>query len=234
MAGAKGVSVKMARAIAAEINGLDRLFVDMETYIPLVRDEIASLMLMRGKDTRRHAVRSLLFALASPQNRFDANVIVARKLHDRLSELESTDQIVKLLMEDKLGTVTSGAVGRAIFHNLDFIRNVKSFSGKSLRDAQRNGTITGAGMKVTAMAAHLNDPWDDVFTLDTHMLRGIIDTVLGIRDTWTIQGTAYGILETALLDWAKSRYPRELPFTIQWAMWAVFRGTFDSHIAIFN
>lgn len=234
MAGANSITVKMARAIAAEINGLDRLFVDLETYIPLVNAELAQIRALRVKDVSRHATRSLLFAFSSPQNRFDCNVIVARKLHERLSELDSVDTICKLLMEDKCGTVTSGAVARAIFHSLDFIRNIDVFDVAALRRAQIDGTIMGAGMKVTAMAAHLFSETDMCFTLDTHMLRGIVDTVLGIKGTWTIQGTAYKILEDALLGWVASRFPSESNFCLQWAMWCVFRGSFDSHIAIFK
>ena len=234
MAGAQTITVKMAKALAAEINGLDRIFVDMETYVPLVNAELEKIRWVKDLNPQRHAVRSLLFALASPQNRFDCNVIVAKKLHDRLSALDSVDTICKLLMEDKCGTVTSGATARAIFHNLDFIHNVRDFSARSLREYQTQGTIIGAGMKVTAMAAHLFNENDQCFTLDTHMLRGIVDMVLGIRGTWTIQGTAYGILERALLDWASSRYAYESPFCIQWAMWCVFRGTFDSHLPIFS
>lgn len=234
MAGANGITVKMARAIAAEINGLDRLFVDLETYIPLVNAELAKIRALKSEDMKQHATRALLFAFASPQNRFDCNVIVARKLHERLFELDSVDTICKLLMEDKCGTVTSGAVARAIFHSLEFIQNIAVFDVASLRRAQMNGTIMGAGMKVTAMAAHLFSETDACFTLDTHMLRGIVDTVLGIQGTWTIQGTAYSILESALLGWVASRFPHESNFCLQWAMWCVFRGTFDSHIAIFK
>lgn len=234
MAGAQGITVKMAKAIAAEINGLDRLFVDIDAFLPQVRDEIAEIDVARERDPKAHARRALLFAMASPQNRFDCNVVVARKLDARLSELDSVDAIVKLLMEDRCGTVTSGAVGRAIFHSMEYITSVRSLSVDGLRLAQRQGDLMGAGMKVTAMAAHLYNPWDHAFTLDTHMLRGIVDTVLGIRGTWTIQGTAYGILEQALLGWAATRYSTEAPFTIQWALWCVFRGTFDSHMAIFS
>ena len=234
MAGAQGITVKMAKAIAAEINGLDRLFVDMDHFLPDVRDEVAQIDVLREQNPRAHARRALLFAMASPQNRFDCNVIVARKLDQRLHELDSVDAIVKLLMEDRCGTVTSGAVGRAIFHSMEYISIVRSLSVDGLRIAQSQGDLMGAGMKVTAMAAHLYNPWDMAFTLDTHMLRGIVETVLGIRGTWTIQGTAYGILENALLGWAATRYSTEAPFTVQWALWCVFRGSFDSHLAIFS
>lgn len=228
------VSVKMARAIAAEINGLDRLFVDMDTYVPMVRSEVAEIVKLGGLNKSWHATRALLFALASPQNRFECNVVVARKLHERLSTLDSVDTICKLLMEDKCGTVSSGGVARAIFHSLDTIRNLSYYDAAALRRYQKTGQIMGAGMKVTAMAAHLFNPNDQCFTLDTHMLRGIIDTVLGLQGTWTVSGTAYGIIEDALLGWARTRYSTETPFTIQWSLWCVFRGTFDSHIAIFN
>lgn len=228
------VSVKMAHAIAAEINGLDRLFVDMATYVPMVRSEVVEIVKLKEQSRPWHATRALLFALASPQNRFECNVVVARKLHNRLSTLDSVDTICRLLMEDKCGTVSSGGVARAIFHSLDTIRFVSHYDAATLRRYQKTGQIMGAGMKVTAMAAHLYNPSDKCFTLDTHMLRGIIHTVLGLDGTWTVSGTAYGILEDALLKWAATRYSTEEPFTIQWALWCVFRGTFDSHIAIFN
>jgi len=234
MAGATTISVKMAKAIAAEINGLDRLFVDMNTYLPLVRADLDQILKLKKRSPTRHALRSLLFALASPQNRFDSNVVVARKLHGRLSELDSVDTICRLLMEDKCGTVSSGGVARAIFHSLDYIRNVGHFDAVTLRQKQSQGILMGGGMKVTAMAAHLYDPNDRCFTLDTHMLRGIVRTVLGLEGTWSVSGTAYSILENALLEWSDSRYGAEYPFVIQWTMWCVFRGTFDSHVAIFN
>jgi hypothetical protein len=232
---ARTLSVKMARAIAAEINGLDRLFVDIAEYLPQVKAELKDLSALPEKYGNSWvATRALLFALSSPQNLFDNNVIAARRLHAGLQGFETVEDVYQALAADRLGTVTSGSVARSIFHSLDYIRNLSHFDAVALRRARDNGQLFGNGPKVTAMAAHLYSETDAVFTLDVHMLRGIVETVLGIRDTWTIGTSAYKILEDALLGWARSRYSGETPFAVQWAMWSVFRGQFDSHMAIFS
>jgi len=234
MAGAQSISVKMAKAIAAQIDGLDRLLVDMEDYLPLVRDEIADMFVARDAAPSFWRQRALLFALASPQNRFDSNVVAARRLHAGLREFADVEAVYQALAADKHGTVSSGGVARAIFHSLPVLRENEYYNGAILRDLQKERAIMGAGLKVTAFAAHLNDPTDKVFTLDTHMYRGLVKTILGIDGTWTAGTTAYTILEEAVIGWAQRTYPDDTLFTVQWAMWSVFRGQFDSHIAIFN
>jgi hypothetical protein len=230
---AKNISVALAKSVAAEISRLDALLPSLADFIPMVQEEVNELHTLRSMDPVAHATRAVLFALSSPQNRFDCNVIAARRLHAGLAEFSDVESIYQALAADKCGTVSSGGVARAIFHSLSWLRGGFTYNAETLRGLQRDRVIMGAGMKVTAMAAHLFDPSDRVFTLDTHMYRGILKTVLDIDGTWTAGNPAYSIMETALLEWCDTRFAGTDPFVLQWAMWCVFRGSFDSHLAIF-
>lgn len=231
---ASTISVAVAKSVAANISRLDALLPSLADYIPMVQEEVDIIHGLREADPVAHATRAILFALSSPQNRFDCNVIAARRLSAGLSEFADVESIYQALAADKCGTVSSGGVARAIFFSLPYLRSLTTYSGASLRTLQRDRVIMGAGMKVTAMAAHLFDPSDRVFTLDTHMYRGILRTVLELDGTWTAGNPAYGIMETALLEWCDSRFAGVDPFVLQWSMWCVFRGGFDSHLAIFR
>ena len=231
----RNLGVKLAKAVAGDIDGLERIKRDIGYFLPDVLSEIDTLVAMEHTNPLFHRERALLFALASPQNRFDNNVLAARRLHDGLSTFATLGDVYQALTADKTGTVTSGSVARAIHNSLPLLRNLDTvFNGANIRDWATTRQLFGAGPKVSAFAAHLIDPTDSVFTIDTHMTRGIVDTVLGIFDTWTMGNSAYLILEDALIAWAEREYPNVPIFAVQWAMWSVFRGSFDSHTAIFT
>jgi hypothetical protein len=224
----------MAHAISDDMDGLDRLKVDIGYFLPDVLDEIAELDRMFAANPQAHRERALLFSLASPQNKFDNNVIAGRRLHQGLHSFATLEDVYQALAADKMGTVTSGSTARSIYNSLPLLRDLPPYTGDDLRQWQRQRTLFGAGPKVSAFAAHLVNAYDDVFTLDTHMTRGIVDTILGIQGTWTLGDSAYRILEDAVIRWSYATYP-DLPlFAVQWAMWSVFRGSFDSHVAIFT
>lgn len=233
------IGIPLANSIVAEINRMDQYIPAVNDYLPYVLEDLDVIHEFREDNPKKHALRCVLFALASPCNRFDANVIAARRLHHRLNAFDDVESVYQALTEGKLGTVTSGSVARSVYQSLPYLKHIERFgvSGymtEQLRSAAKEGILFGAGSKVTAMAGHLWNRYDDVYTLDTHMLRGIVKATLEISGTFDVKEPSYGIIEKAMLNWSAERFPDTAPFAIQWALWSVFRGEFNRHSVIFH
>ena len=224
------ISRQLTDAVIGNFSRLDYLEEDINYYLSYVQNELKVMQV--PSTTNYRFQRALLFALASPMNRFECNVVVAKRLHDRLYMFETVEDVYKALTEDNTSTITSGNVAKAIFKSLNYIKWATPVSKMGATLRAKNGLeLFGAGPKVTAMAAHLWNEFDNVFTLDTHMLRLIMETTMGMKGNWDIKIPEYYQLEEKLLEFS-DKFDAS-PFAVQWSMWCVQRKEFISHKGIF-
>ena len=156
---------------------------------------------------------------------------------DRLYDhFETVDDIYRLITDEGAKAwVTAGGAARGLFRSLETIRNIEpeDMTKDNLLALKKQGKLGNVGEKTASMAIALFNGDADVFTLDVHMLRLLQSFVGGTTATnMGINKVPYRMLEATLVEWAHQHGYR--PFVLQWAMWQIRYGYFESHAGIFG
>jgi hypothetical protein len=183
--------------------------------------------------------------MLSPQTKFAKNVRATVRMANSLyRDYEFEPEIDDAAIErniDKIyqvitncGTdswVTAGSGAKAVYRSLDYLRNVdvSDMSKPSLWALRKQNIIFGFSDKTISMAVALFDSTADIFTLDVHMLRGLLRTVGVIDHTGGvhINHKEYEMIENGICALLATNYPTVEPFVIQWALWNLWG--FDAH-----
>jgi hypothetical protein len=226
-----------ARILLVLNNHMERIKPEIDANVDAIAAEVAVMDALREQDAILHAQTSLVFAIISPQCWFGHNVAATRRIMDRLYDnFETVDDVYRILTNDgAMSWVTAGGAARGIFTSLDTIRNIEpeDMTKDNLLALKKQGKLRNVGEKTAAMAVALFNGDADVFTLDVHMLRMLQSFVGGITATsMTVNKVPYRMLEATLVEWARQNGYR--PFVLQWAMWQIQHGYFESHLGIFG
>ena len=217
----------------------DSLIAEIMSTSQNVMHEITIFNDARMGDNVLHAQQCLIFAICSPQCKFDKNVRAANRMVVSLAkDFDSIDSVYQTLTANGTDSwVTAGMSARAIFASLNFLRNVTDddMSKSVLRAMRKVGQVKGLGEKTMAMALALYDANNPVFTLDVHMLRGLQSLSHGIiAGSMTINDNAYRALEDGMVAWHNVNMANYPIFLSQWALWNSFGfdGKHVSHLGI--
>jgi hypothetical protein len=229
---AQGVSAPKFRSYLRE---------SVERYGAEVLAEVEEFVTLRELDPVAHAQRCLIFAICSPQCRFDVNVRAAARFGARLHEdYADVDSVYRVLTDDGADSwVTAGMAARGLFASLQFIREITEgeMDKAAILALRKAGKVKGLGMKTASMALALYDATLPVYTLDVHMLRAICtfaDCPDLLAGSMTITDAAYPVLEAALVALHEEECPGLPVFVSQWAIWDNWGfGRFTSHREIF-
>jgi hypothetical protein len=183
-------------------------------------------------DDHTRAARALVFAILSPQAKFDQNV---RAIDPVLAYLYAGGREWKDV-QDILKRVGYAMRSR---QKCEFVVGAADFIVSACRATMTRENILklrGYGMKASAMAMALYDATAPVMTLDTWMLNGL----MGVRTTADKNETTlsaadacYRAVEQMLLAACETHNVK--PFVAQWAMWNLYRGgKHESHVRIFG
>lgn len=180
-------------------------------------------------DRVRHAI---VFSIISPKCPIDKNTRVTPVMVDLIMHGATEDQIRNLLLAFGIGMQNQKA--SRLYANSDFLRNCTS------ADMTRETLVKlqGISLKTGSMAMALYDQHADVFTLDTHMYRGLRE-LAGLpraEGTHAAADGRYKVIEQFYLDVAREHCADAPIFLVQWALWNEFGfgGTHQVHLAIFG
>jgi len=200
-----------------------------------VRAEITALQEYKSQYPLDYARRCFLFALISPQCNFTENVLALSQIMENWDRLDDPETITRSLTvpykgKGKLRLVNLGHTkARNIRKALGWLRGNphKTFTYETL------ASFKGMGSKTIAMALAL---WDDtlpVFTLDSWMLRLILN-IQGHSPQVTVSTTepGYRLTEGDMIAWCTRCVPDLSYFTIQWTLWNGCFGEHKSHLGI--
>lgn len=216
--------LKITRDIAGQmidkIDGLD-IFLD---YVndPLVVAEVMTFRQARSIDPYRLARNVIIFAMLSPQTRFDKNMSAfhnAVALWDSNPDEQSLTEAVKDVQ-------FAPTKAKHLLMASDFLND----PALPERMTKKNiSELKGMGQKTTSFSLALFDDMLPVFTLDTHMLRALSHATGFGADVNVLFSSdkAYTMLEEAWVDWTISR-GIESPFIAQWSLWNVWG--FNRHV----
>ena len=204
----------------------------LRDYQSLIESELDIIAELRDSDSDRHATLCLLFAMISPQCPFDVNVRQTYRMYEHLGgTFDNVNDVYQCLTDGGSdATFTSGMAARGIFASLDILRTASAdiMSKSALQALRKVRAISGLGDKTMSMAVALFDSTANVFTLDVHMLRGLLrgigvditqGVVIGTRD--------YVNIENWAIDTLRKAFPQVDIFTTQWALWNMWG--FDTH-----
>jgi thermostable 8-oxoguanine DNA glycosylase len=193
-----------------------------------IRAELDVIASLSNVDRARFA---MVFSIISPQCPFAKNVKVTPPLLAAIMNHATEDEFRTILVANGIGL--QNAKARAIADAAHFIRDITSES--VTRDLLMK--VRGISMKASAMTIALFDENAPIYTLDTHMLRGIMQ-VCGLHEkgTYTITTAAYRELETWLVELAQNECNDASVFLTQWALWNEFgfKGEHQIHTPIFG
>lgn len=174
---------------------------------------------IRGIPDYDRAYHALTFAIVSPRCQFDKNVAANVDLVRALRFGAPRGVLENILREHGIGLAAQKS------ERLDMARPILQ---RFTPDRALLLALRGVGPKVSAMTLALYDDTLPVFTLDTHMLRGITR-----QDVQAISPARYGPLERLMLSLCEER--NESPFATQWALWCDYSDKgFVSHLPIFG
>jgi endonuclease III len=193
-----------------------------------IRAELDVIASLSNVDRARFAI---VFSIVSPQCLFEKNVAVTPPLLAAIMNHGAESDYRDILVANGIGLQNDKA--RALFAAAPFIREMTPES--VTRDLLMK--MRGISMKASAMTIALFDENAPIYTLDTHMLRGIMQ-VCGLHEkgTYTITTAAYRELESWLVDIAQKECAETSVFLTQWAMWNDFGfdGEHKVHTPIFG
>jgi 3-methyladenine DNA glycosylase/8-oxoguanine DNA glycosylase len=213
---------------------------DVDRFAEDIMREVDTIAALREGDSVSHAQNCLVFAICSPQCKFAVNVRASQRMLGRLHEHYATvNDVYKVLTDDGTDSwVTSGNAARCLFASLDFLRHVtdEDMTKATLRTVRKLGKVKGLGEKTMSMALALYDATLNVYTLDVHMLRGIMRAMSKDEaGTMLAQDVAYRMIEDALCAWHLRTFAGWPIFVSQWALWNAWRdGSHESHLGIFG
>ena len=209
----------------------DDITIALAEYGEAVDAELDRMQALRDEFPQQYAQACIAFAIMSPQCQFDVNVRGTRRFMDGLyRSIESVDDMYQLITNNGSDSwFTAGMSARSLYASLDAIRNIDELTLDGIDTLRKIGAIRGLGSKTRAMALALYDRDYPVFTLDVHMLRGMVaDVDTGI----TITDKRYAQLADMAISVARE-YGNV--FLVQWCLWNHYRnGAMQSHLGIFG
>jgi hypothetical protein len=212
----------------------------VEKYAETILAEVEQFSALREADPRAHAQNCVLFAILSPQCKFDANVAATRRMMTELyDDIDSAEQIAAILTGNGAQNFMSAKpASKRIFASLEWIRALgpEDMSLEALQEARKCRAVVGLGDKTMRMALALYDATLPVYTLDVWMLRGIQSSWGGqTAASMSTEGAPYAALEAALVAWHGRNFPHLPVFVSQWALWNEWGfGRHMVHTAIFG
>ena len=254
-------NLTMADAVAF-INGIDAHLdgigaVDsVRKYAQSVIDEIAAMDENRASDPKSHAQCAVIFAILSPQCKFDKNVRAGWRFMCRLNDSFDTSvdtydesgpfgkgtysaEIVRIITDDgRDNFLTAKPASAKLARSIAYIRNLDadSMTLSAMKQAVKDGAVVGLADKTMRMALALFDGGIECYTIDVHMMRGIQRSYGGtVAREMTITTGAYDAIEAAMVAWHARHFPTLPTFVSQWALWDEWGfGAHQSHLAIFG
>ena len=180
-------------------------------------------------DRVRHAV---VFSIISPKCPIDKNTRVTPVMVDLIMHGATEDQMRNLLLAFGIGMQNQKA-GR-LYANAEWLRNATSAN----MTREQLVKLAGISLKTGSMSMALYDQNAEVFTLDTHMYRGLRE-LAGLapeQGTHAAADGRYKIIEQFYLDVAREHCADAPIFLAQWALWNEFGfdGAHQVHLAIFG
>lgn len=216
----------IAEKVIQSIDNLD-IFLD-DINDPNVVAEVALFRSARKENPARLARDVILFAMLSPQTRFDANVSAFRKLTAVWENNPEYDEVVDLIREVQF----SRNKARYVIEAREFLNDPFLHEKMTRKNIL---ALKGMGEKTTAFALALFDDMTPVFTLDLHILRALA-FVAGFGSAVNVPpptSKIYRQLEEAILEWTRSR-GIESPFIAQWSLWNTWQNRHISHLPIIS
>ena len=173
----------------------------------------------------RHAI---VFSIISPRCHFKKNVAVTPPMVDLIMSGGSRDDIARLLHSHGIGLAPTKSL--TLFDASDTIRDMTTVDRSLLL------LIRGISMKASAMTVALVDRNAPVYTLDTHMLRGLATIAGYAPNAYTISAAQYRRLEKWCVETLQAHFPDVPTFVTQWALWNEwgFKGEHQCHLPIFG
>lgn len=188
-------------------------------------DIVAELATISSIDAAERARSSVVFSIMSPRCPFAKNVAVTPVLIRAILRNASQKELEAIIRSHGIGLASQKSL--RLFAASQFVREIDENVTREQLLA-----VVGISYKVSAMTLALLDQNAQVFTLDTHMVKGFC-RIAGVEEMRGITDSAYVALETWILG-----IVRELnvsPFLAQWAMWNLWKGdSHESHLAIFG
>ena len=206
--------------IIDNIGGLEKL-VD---YIndPLVTAEILQFREARERNPYGLARNVILFAMLSPQTRFEANVTAFHNLlaiWDRNPSLEEIREAI-------VGVQFSATKAQRILDARKFLDDENLPTRMNRHNLLK---LKGMGHKTTSFALALFDDLSPVFTLDLHMLRAISwATGFGHDVNVILRKNVHTTLEDAVVNYLREKSVAS-PFVAQWSLWNAWG--FNRHVS---
>lgn len=199
----------------------------MQHAINLYADDVrAELRHIHERHSPYHiAQSSIVFGMCSPQADFAFNVAVTQPLVRALNRDTSVAELAATIRHHYLGLHNQKA--RRLLAAQPFILSCEDTSPEAIR------ALDGMGPKCTALASHLINPWQQVYTLDRHILR-ILCTIIDVPHCKMASDAAYPRVEQFLLDIHDELFGDVCaPFVSQWALWDLAFGKHMEHTGIF-
>ena len=202
----------------------------MSLHGDAIMREIALFDNARRATPTRWAKLCMVKAIMSPGAKLSANIAASHVLYSHVvtCSLNSFDQVRDLLTGTSYGCITYG-------HNVNTLLDKQSaIAAITPYDMTWDGiSHVFKGFKTRSWALALYNAYNDVFTLDRHMLRGLLAlaSIFPTQEDVSICKSRYLTLARFMLDLSEEMYPMYPPLCIQWALWNEFRhpGMHASH-----
>jgi len=201
----------------------------VDKHYTAIMTELDRFDMLSPVDRVRHAI---VFSIISPKCPIEKNTRVTPVMVDLIVHGASEDQIRNLLLAFGIGMQNQKAA--RLYANADFLRNCTSADMTRERLTQ----LAGISLKTASMSLALYNQHANVFTLDTHMYRGLRE-LAGLapeQGTHAAADGRYKVIEEFYLDVAREHCADAPIFLTQWALWNEFGfgGTHQVHLAIFG
>ena len=202
----------------------------MSLHGDAIMREIALFDNARRSNPARWAKLCMVKALMSPGAKLPANIAASHVLYSHVvtCSLNSFEQVKDLLTGTSYGCIAYG-------HNVKALLDKQSaIAATTPYDMTWNGIAqVFKGFKTRSWALALYNAYNEVFTLDRHMLRGLLAlaNIVPTEEEVSICKSRYLTLAGFMLDLCEEMYPMYPPLCIQWALWNEFRhpGKHASH-----
>ena len=222
----------------------DELSAATSAHASTVLSELHAIAAYRDVDELLHAQTCIVFAMISPRTKFEKNVRATRRfMHAFDRTFNSVDDVYQCITDNGADSwFSAGNAARSLFASHAWLKTMTldDMNKPALLALNRAGIIKGMARKTAAMAVALFDPYAPVFTLDTHMMRGmLIRAGMNPVGDLNINDSAYDVLEAAMIEIVNQCRPNvdtPMYFLFQWALWNRwgFQDTHVSHVAIFS
>lgn len=231
------IDTRIAASMVATMSDALRTEIDaaLHDYGWQVTQELSAIAAYHDVDVLLHAQTCIVFSILSPRCKFEKNVRATRRFMNALDQNFATiDEVYQCITDNGNDSwFSAGGAARSLFASHAWIRSmsVEDMNKQVLLSLNRAGIVKGLARKTASMAIALFDAYAPVFTIDTHMMRGLLTCAnMNPVGDLNINDSAYDLLEAAclnvidsMMNGAPSTY-----FLVQWALWD--RWGFSQHV----